>query len=115
MTLISGNCGVDNEARLIRRSLVARPLSLHGGNWEGKRSSREVKKGLADSRPQPGCHLPNSPSWLGIIYPVPVPERFGQNKSRNIIIFVYSAQTPICYKTPEPDSLSKLWGGETSG
>ncbi len=26
------------------------------------------KKGLRHSRPQPGCHLPNSP-WAGIIYP----------------------------------------------
>jgi len=34
--------------------------------------SYTVKKGLADSRPQPGCHLPNSP-WPGIIYPIPVP------------------------------------------
>jgi len=55
-----------------------------------------VKKGLSDSRPQPGCHLPNSP-WPGIIYPVPVPGRFGQNKSRNLLNFSYSAvhQTKI--------------------
>jgi hypothetical protein len=46
-----------------------------------------VKKGLADSHPQPGCHLPNSP-WPGIIYPVP--RRFGQNKSRNLVNLFYS-------------------------
>jgi len=48
--------------------------------------SHTVKKGLADSRPKPGCHLPNSP-WPGIIYEVPVPGRFGQNKSRNLVIY----------------------------
>jgi len=47
-----------------------------------------VNKGLAISRPQPGCHLPNSP-WPGIIYPIPVPRRLGKKKSRNLI-FIYS-------------------------
>ena len=36
-----------------------------------------VNKGLAISCPQPGCYLPKSP-WSGIIYPIPVPRRFGQ-------------------------------------
>jgi len=45
-----------------------------------------VIKGLAISRPQPGCHLPNSP-WPGIIYTIPVPGRFGQKRSRNLVIF----------------------------
>jgi len=45
-----------------------------------------VNKGLAISRPQPGCHLPNSP-WPGIMYPVPVPGRFGHKKSRNLVTF----------------------------
>jgi len=36
-----------------------------------------VNKGLAISRPQPGCHLPNTP-WPEIIYSIPVPGRFGQ-------------------------------------
>jgi len=36
-----------------------------------------VNKGLAISCPQPGGHLPNSP-WPGIMYPFPVPGRFGQ-------------------------------------
>jgi len=43
-----------------------------------------VKKASRYYRSQPGCHLPNSP-WPGIIYPIPVPERFGQNKSRNLV------------------------------
>jgi len=33
--------------------------------------------------------LTNSP-WPGIIEPVPVPERFGQNKSRNLVNFFYT-------------------------
>jgi len=41
-----------------------------------------VNKGLAISRPQPGCHLPNS-LWPGII--VLFPGRFGHNKSRNLV------------------------------
>jgi len=48
-----------------------------------------VNKGLAISCPQSECQLPNSP-WPGIIYPIPVPGRFGQKKSRNLVIFVYS-------------------------
>jgi len=48
-----------------------------------------VKKGIAHSRPQPGCYLPNSP-WPGIFDPVPVPGRFGQNKSRNLANLFYS-------------------------
>jgi len=36
-----------------------------------------VNKGLAISGPQPESHLPNSP-WLGIIYQIPVPGRFGK-------------------------------------
>jgi len=36
-----------------------------------------VNKLLGISHPQPVCHLPNSP-WLGIMYPIPVPGRFGQ-------------------------------------
>jgi hypothetical protein len=46
-----------------------------------------VNKGLAISRSQPECHLPNSPC-PGIIYPVP--GRFDQNKSRNLIDFFYN-------------------------
>jgi len=37
----------------------------------------QCKKVYKISRPQPGCHLPNSP-WPGIIYIVPVPGRFGK-------------------------------------
>jgi len=48
-----------------------------------------VIKGLVDSRPQAGCHLPNS-HWPEMIYPVTVPGRFGQNKSRNLVKNVYS-------------------------
>jgi len=48
-----------------------------------------VNKGQAIFRPQSECHLSNSP-WPGIIDPIPVPGRFGQNKSRNLVIFVYS-------------------------
>jgi len=43
-----------------------------------------VNKGLAISRPQPGCQSPNSP-WPGIIYPIPVPGRFGQQKNPGIL------------------------------
>jgi len=51
-----------------------------------------LKKGLRYSCPQPGCHLPNSP-WAGIICRFPVPGRFGQKKSRNLVNFFYSVAT----------------------
>jgi len=53
-----------------------------------------VKKVYWYSRPQPGCHSPNSP-WPGIIYPVPVPGRFGQNKSRNLVILLTVCRLPL--------------------
>jgi len=51
--------------------------------------SNTVKTGLRHSSPQPGRHLPNSP-WPGIIYPVPVPGRFGFKKCRNLVKKNYS-------------------------
>jgi len=34
-------------------------------------------------------------SLPGIIYPIPDPGRFGQNKSRNLVIFFYSVEDEI--------------------
>jgi len=45
------------------------------------------KKGSGDSCPHPRCHLQYF-SWPGEIYPIPVPGKFGQNKSRNLVIFL---------------------------
>jgi len=55
------------------------------------RKTHTVKENFADSRPQPGCHLPNS-LWPGIIFPVPVPGRFGKKKNHESDkTFFYSA------------------------
>ena len=61
-----------------------------------------VNKGLMISCAQPGCHLPNSPG-PGVIYPIPVPGRFGQKKiqeSRNFFsqctdVFSFAAENTI--------------------
>jgi hypothetical protein len=57
-------------------------------------STCTVKKGLPFSRPQPGCHLPNSP-WTGIIYLFPSRESFvsdipaGDGKIVHLFFTVY--------------------------
>jgi len=58
----------------------AKVYDARGKAWLNRRCGYTVNKGLAISRPQPGCHLPNSP-WTGIIDPIPVSRRFGQQKS----------------------------------
>ncbi len=50
-----------------------------------------VKKGLRFSRPQPGCHLPNSP-WAGVIKFFPARESLvsdipaGNGKTDNLFL-----------------------------
>jgi len=56
------------------------------GTWQNNTLRYTVNKGLAISRPQPGCHLPNFP-WPGKMHPIPVPGRFGHKKSRNLVVF----------------------------
>ncbi len=46
------------------------PLLLYSQFSKKYRCARTVIKGLQFSRPQPGCHLPNS-LWLGIIKLIP--------------------------------------------
>jgi len=73
-----------------------------------------VKKVRQYSRPQPGCHSSNSPK-PGIIYPVPVPGRFGKNKSRNLVNFFLQCRGRGMYRYgPVPllsGQISQLWIG----
>jgi len=65
---------------------------------EKKPSKYTVNKGLAISRPQPGCHYPNSP-WPGLIDPIPVPGWFGEKvqESRNFFYSVGSEEGPLSH------------------
>ncbi len=64
-----------------------------GGGWKRKISAYSVKKGYRFSRPQPGCHSPNSP-WPGINKLFPASERVdsdipaGDRKNYNLFYSV---------------------------
>jgi len=73
--------------RIICIDKILNGLQLAKIQQRGWTSACTVNKGLAISRPQPGCHLTNSP-WPGIMYPIPVPGRFGQNNSGISLFFL---------------------------